>query len=146
MLDAFNRELGTRQGRIEPSGVLAPSGTWVCCLGFDGVRTEELAPGDFMQVEQEATLTAGTKLVRATCIVKPPASIPDGYKWVIQFLVDDVVLVEQRLRAGGLTRTRSFAANVSKLAGGNHIFTFRLRFLTDDDQQYIALASFECGP
>jgi hypothetical protein len=145
-LDAFNRELGTRQGRIKPAGVIAPSGDWVCVLGFDGFRTEELAPGDFVQIEQEATFTAGTKLLRVTCIVAPPATIPTGYKWILQLLVDDVVYAEHRLVAGGRTRTRSLAANVSKLAGGNHFATVRLWFVTDDTQVYSANASAECGP
>lgn len=147
LLNAFTREVGTRQGRIAPTGVTPVQSTHVFCLGIDGTDAYDvMTPGDFVQVEQEATFTPGTKLFRVTAQVRPPAVIPNGYKWVFQILVDDVVLVEHRLVAGDVTRTRAFALNVSKLAAGDHIVTMRLRFLTDDNTSYIVMASSECGP
>ncbi len=145
--DAFTRELGLRQGRIQPAGVAPLAGSHVFCLGWDGEgHYEELAPGDFVQIEQEATFTPGTKVFRATAIVRPPSYIPPGHKWVLRLLVDDVVLVEHRLIEGGRTRQLVLSANVSKVAPGNHFVTLRLQFLTDDDVQYIVAADFECGP
>lgn len=147
MADAFSRQLGTAQGRIAPAGTSPLAGSAVMCLGFDGAsRFEMLAPGDFVQVEQQATFTAGTKLFRIPVIVRAPASIPAGYKWCVRILLDDTLVVEHRIVAGDTTRRRDFAINVSKVAAGNHIITVRLVFLTDDDQQYVVASSFECGP
>lgn len=147
MLDAWSRDLGTNQGRIEPVGAVAPAGAMVLCLGFDTpLRFEELAPGDFVQVAQEAGFAAGARVLRITAIVRPPAVIPAGYKWVLSLRIDDDEHASYRLVAGGPTRQKNFAANISKLASGSHVVTLRLQFLTDDAALYVALADFELGP
>lgn len=146
VLDAWTRELATKQGRITPA-LGAVAGTKAFCLGFDTPgHAAVLAPGDFAQIEQEATFTPGTRIFRMSARVRPPTLIPTGYKWVLSLLVDDVEMTSIRLDAGGPTRTRTLDANVSKLAAGNHFVTIRLRLLTDDNTQYIVLASIECGP
>lgn len=127
-LDAFTRELGTQQGRIAPTGATA-EGDYVFCLGFDTPEhTEQLAEGNYVQVSQSVTFTAGTKLLRASCTLRPPATAPTGLDWYFIVFIDGVEYVRQKLEAGSRTRTRSFACNISKLAGGAHTLAFRLLF------------------
>ncbi len=147
LLNAFTRELGTRQGRIAPVDASPTAGLFVFCLGVDRVGlAQDLLPGDFTQIEQEATFASGARLFRVRANLRHPASIVSGYKWVFQVLLDDVVMNEYRLPADGRTRRRDFAINVSKVAPGLHVVTLRLRFTTDDNVQYIGFASTECGP
>ncbi len=126
-LNAWTRELGTRQGRIAPLGVTPPAGAEAFCLGFDlPNHFDQLVDGDYAQVEQVATFTPGTKIFRARAIMRPPRVVPDGVRWVLSMLVDGVELTAIELRPGGPTRARLLSANVSKLSGGAHTVTLRL--------------------
>lgn len=142
MSDVWTREFGSKQGRIAPSGASPLAGTQVFCLGFDrSKRFDEIQPGDFAEVSQENTFTAGTKIFRAPVEVRPPAATPTGTKWVVQLLIDEKVYAEHVLVAGGVTRKRVLSANVSKLAGGNHVVTLRLQFLNTNTDQFIVMAN-----
>ena len=148
MLTAFNRALGTKQGRIKPAHAIPFSGEYVFCLGHDDPgHTDDIAPGDFALVEQHATFEAGTKLLRLKASVRPPKEVPPGHKWVLELLVNDKLAVAADLVPGMRQRRRSFALNVSKLDHAKkHFVTARLRFVAIGQAQFISLASFEIGP
>lgn len=146
VLDAWNRDLGGSQGRIVPATVDPIAGSYVFCLGFDEpLREEDLAPGDFAQLEQANDITPGAKLLRVTSIIRPPSTVPAGQFWAVQLLLNDVVKVQYELIPGGRTRTRQFAINVSKLSHIVYNLTMRLVLLTNDSTQYITSASYDMG-
>lgn len=122
-LNAFTRELGTRQGRIAPVGASPVAGNYVFCLGLDGKRTEILQPGDFVQVAQQSTFEPGTKVIHIHATIVPPHAMPSGYRWRVSLLVDDVVIAGQIIDR---PRTRRFSANVSKMSSGEHVVAVRL--------------------
>lgn len=127
-LDAFNREAGTRQGRIAPVGAAPLDGVEVFCLGFDGAQhTEQLNVGDYTSVSQTSLFDAGTKLFRISAVVRPPASVPTGLKWVLSLQVDAVVVSSITLVPGTRTRTRTMTANVSKVSHGTHTVSLTLQ-------------------
>lgn len=147
MRTAWNRELGTKQGRIRPASVPSISGDYAFCLGFDDPGHFDLVtPGDFVLIEQRAVFTPGTKLLRIRANVRPPKAVPIGHKWVLEVMLDDVVKSIHTLAPGGPTRARLFSVNVSKVAAGSHTVTVRLRLLRTDSHQYISQASFEVLP
>lgn len=148
MLTAFNRELGAKQGRIVPAAMNPITGEYVFCLGHDTPgHTETMQAGDFALVEQTNSFSVGAKVLRIKARVRPPATTPPGHVWLLDVMLDDVVKIRHRLRAGGPVRDRSFALNVSKLVpGSTHILTICLRLATEDLTQYVSMASFECGP
>lgn len=127
-LTPWNRELGTKQGRITPAAVAPQEGTKVFCLGWDlPGHNDELVFDDFAAIEQTATFDVSTRLLRITAIIRPPTVIPAGTKWVVDVLIDSVVVVSHLL-AVGPTRRRNFSVNVSKFAAGDHAVMLRLRF------------------
>lgn len=130
-LDAFNREAGVRQGRIVPAGASPLAGSDVFCLGYDGVlHAEELVAGDFTEIAQTASFTAGTKLFRVNVIVRPPTEVPAGLAWVLALTIDSTVVASLTLEPGGKTRTRTLTANVSKVAAGTHTVTISLQLVS----------------
>ena len=64
MLTAWTRELGTTQGRIEPTGFTPAEGSFVFVLGCDlPGMVQKLELGDFVEVKQTADF-GDSKLVR----------------------------------------------------------------------------------
>ena len=127
-LAAWNRELGTTQGRISPVGFAPPQGEFVFVLGRDlpGLR-QKLDVGDFVEVRQTADF-GDAKLVRFRSRMRPPESIPAGLAWKASLRVDGAERASALL-APGRTRDRvDLAANVSKLTG-DHELAFRLELV-----------------
>lgn len=124
-LTAWNRELGTTQGRIAPSAFTPPEGVFAFVLGRDlpGL-TQKLNVGDYVEVKQTADF-GDTKVVRFRARMRPPESVPPGVAWRASLRVDGSDRASTLL-VPGRTRDRvDLAANVSKLSG-NHELAFRL--------------------
>lgn len=136
MSTAWSRELGTNQGRITPSEVSPPAGTFVFCLGFDEPgRFEALRPGDYAEVEQTATFAVGAKLFRVTAVVRPPtAAVPENTRWAFQLIIDEKLYAQHILASGSVLRTRQLAANISKLPAGAHTVKLRLQLLSNTQE------------
>lgn len=115
-LSPFTRELGLSQGRVQPSGWVAPEGEYVVVLGSDlPGRRVRLADGDHVRVTQTSD-AGGAKLLRARLRTRPPTTAPpSGVSWVGRLTVDGVVVLELPI-----TQARDYAdvvANVSALGG-----------------------------
>ena len=124
-LTAWNRELGTTQGRIAPAAFTPPEGTFAFVLGPDlpGLA-QKLNVGDFVEAKQTADF-GGTSIVRFRARMRPPASLPAGVAWKASLRIDGGERASTLL-VPGRTRDRiDLAANVSKLSG-NHELAFRL--------------------
>jgi len=130
MSHAFNRALGTDQGRVVPKGAVAHSGSYAFVLGFGSPgRVEAIEPGDYVQVAQVASFAAGTKLLRVAATIRPPsAPVPAGL-WRLHLLIDGLARATHDLVPGAKMRTLELAANVSKLAAGNHTIALRLELV-----------------
>jgi hypothetical protein len=127
-LVAWNRELGTTQGRIVPQGYVPPSGTYAFVFGSDlpGLL-QRLEFGDYAEVKQTASF-GDTNLVRLRARMRPPSSVPAGVGWKASLRIDGVERASTLL-APGRTRDRiDLAANVSKLSG-DHELGFRLELV-----------------
>jgi hypothetical protein len=127
-LTAWNRELGTTQGRVEPQGFVPPQGEFAFVLGRDLPRlTQKLEVGDFVEVKQTADF-GDSKLVRFRARLRPPTSVPASVAWKASLRIDGGERASQLL-APGRTRDRvDLAANVSKLSG-DHELAFRLELV-----------------
>lgn len=124
-LTAWNRELGTTQGRIAPAAFTPPEGTFAFVLGRDlpGL-TQKLEIGDFVEVKQTADF-GEAQLVRFRARMRPPESVPAGLAWKASLRIDGSERASALL-VPGRTRDRvDLAANVSKLSG-DHEIAFRL--------------------
>lgn len=124
-LGAFNRELGSSQGRIVPTGWVAPEGSYAFVLGSDRPgNVVELAAGDGVKVTQTAD-SGGAALIRARLRSRAPAAPPPaGAVWIGEFRVNGIVVATIDMSA---TRTvADLAANVSSL-GGTYPLEFQLR-------------------
>ena len=124
-LTAWNRELGTRQGRAAPDGFVPPEGSFAFVLGHDlpGV-THKLNVGDFVEVKQTADF-GDAKLVRVRARMRSPASLPAGFGWRASLRIDGVERVAAFLEPGRTRDRIDLAANTSKLSG-DHELAFRL--------------------
>jgi hypothetical protein len=124
-LTAWNRELGTTQGRIAPAGFVPPEGTRAFVLGRDlpGL-TQTFEVGDFVEVKQTADF-GDAKLVRFRARMRPPASVPAGVGWRASLRIDGDERAAALLVPGRARDRVDLAANVSKLSG-NHELAFRL--------------------
>lgn len=124
-LTAWNRELGTTQGRIAPAAFTPPEGTFAFVLGRDlPALAQKLNVGDFVEVKQTADF-GDTAIVRFRARMRPPATVPAGVAWKASILIDGGERASTLL-VPGRTRDRiDLAANVSKLLG-NHELAFRL--------------------
>lgn len=130
-MDAFTRALGTKQGRIKPVGASPTQGDYVFCLGHDTPgHAEQINEGEFVEVFQNITFEAGTKLLRVSVNIRPPTAAPAGLKWRVSLRIDEVERAYQDLAPGGRTRMRAFSANVSKLGGGAHKVALRLQLVS----------------
>lgn len=124
-LTAWNRELGTTQGRLAPAGFVPPEGTRAFVLGRDlpGL-THKLEVGDFVEVKQIADF-GDAKLVRFRARMRPPSSVPAGVAWRASLRIDGDERASAMLTPGRTRDRADLAANVSKLSG-NHELAFRL--------------------
>ena len=124
-LTAWNRELGTTQGRVAPVGFAPPQGEFAFVLGRDlpGLR-QKLNVGDFAEVKQTADF-GDAKLVRLRARMRPPEALPAGLAWRASLRIDGVERVGVLLPPGKTRDRVDLAANVSKLTG-NHELAFRL--------------------
>jgi len=124
----FEADFGGGQGRIEPSAT-APAGSYVYQLGHETAGVlRQFADGDYHQILQNATLTAGTKVLRARATVRPPATMPDGCSWTLELLVDGDAAATIDITSGAARILGDLAADVVNLAVGAHDFAFRLTF------------------
>lgn len=132
-LNAWTREAGTQQARIEPTGWTAPEGTHVFVLGFDTPgHFELLNVGDYAEVSQTGTFTGGvgnTKLIRVKARLRPPSAMPSGLGWKFSLKLDGTERVSRVLTPARLRDCVDLAANVSKFAGGNHTVTLRVELV-----------------
>jgi len=127
-LTAWNRELGTTQGRVQPQGFVPPQGTFAFVLGRDlAGLMQKLEVGDHVEVKQTADF-GDANLVRLRARMRPAASVPAGVAWKASLRIDGAERAGQLL-VPGRTRDRvDIAANVSKLAG-DHELAFRLELV-----------------
>lgn len=127
-LVAWNRELGTTQGRIAPAVYVPPSGTYAFVLGSDlpGLL-QKLAVGDHVEVKQTASF-GDINLVRLRARMRPPSSIPAGVAWKASLRIDGLEQASTLLEPGRTRDRIDLAANVSKLVG-DHELGFRLELV-----------------
>ena len=120
-LDAFRSRLGVGQGRIEPQVVVSPSGDHVFVLGDDEPgRFFELDAGDHAEVLQDTDLTT-VDLVRVWLRLRVPESLPAGFAWEADIMVDGVKMAGATCPTGRERVLTDLAANVSKLTGVHQI-------------------------
>lgn len=124
-LTAWNRDLGTTQGRIAPAAFTPPEGTFAFVLGRDlpGLA-QKLEVGDFVEVKQTADF-GDAKVVRFRARMRPPANAPAGAGWKASIRIDGAEYASALLLPGRIRDRGDLAANVSKLSG-NHELAFRL--------------------
>lgn len=124
-LTAWNRELGTTQGRIAPATFTPPEGEFAFVLGcdFPGLA-QKLNVGDFVEVKQTADF-GDAKLVRFRARMRPPESVPEGVAWKASLRIDGAERASTLLLPGRTRNRVDLAANVSKLSG-DHELAFRL--------------------
>jgi hypothetical protein len=127
-LTAWDRELGTTQGRIAPAGFTPPEGAYAWVLGHDlpGL-TQKLEVGDYVEVKQSADF-GDAKLVRVRARLRPPSSVHSGLAWKSSLRIDGVERASALLVPGRTRDMLDLAANVSKLTG-NHELAFRLELV-----------------
>jgi hypothetical protein len=130
-LTAWNRELGTTQGRVVPQQYAPPEGSFTFVLGRDlpGL-TQKLAIGDRVEVKQSASF-GDAKLLRLRARMRPPSSIPPaGVAWKASLRIDGVERVSALLKPGRIRDRLDLATNVSKLVG-DHELAFRLELVAE---------------
>lgn len=116
-LTAFDRRLGTGQGRIEPAGATPASGEFAFVLGDDEAgHLFDLAPSDRAEVVQDVDLT-GVDLVRAQLRLRVPAGLLEDLAWEASIVVGGVKRATAQARPGHDRKLTDLAANVSKLSG-----------------------------
>ena len=127
-LVAWNRELGTTQGRIVPQGYAPPSGSYAFVLGSDlpGLL-QQLAVGDHAEVKQTASF-GDINLVRLRARMRPSTSVPAGVAWKASLRIDGTERTSTLLEPGRTRDRIDLAANVSKLVG-DHELGFRLELV-----------------
>jgi len=127
-LTAWNRELGTTQGRVVPQGFAPPEGTFAFVLGRDlpGLA-QKLAVGDRVEVKQTASF-GDTKLLRLRARMRPPVVAPVGVAWKASLRIDGVERASALLTPERTRDRLDLAANVSKLVG-DHELAFRLELV-----------------
>jgi hypothetical protein len=122
-LDALTSRLGDGQGRV-----VASDGSVTFVLGdVEPGWMRELAVGDHVDVTQPLDVT-GVALVRASLVLRVPASLPRNLAWEVSILVDGDKRATLRAGAGRTRRTTDLAANVSKLVGV-HVVGVRLELV-----------------
>lgn len=131
MSTSWTRDFGLTQGRIAPTEITAPEGSYVFCLGASDHRVEDLYANDFIKVEQDADFNA-TGAMRCKIRVRAPSVMPTGLKWEWAVAVDgDEAIVRE------ITRDRDYNDVVLPLAdwvlnnGGSGAISFTLRLVDD---------------
>ena len=130
MATPFTFALGTRQGRIQPTGFAPADGDFAFVLGSDQPgEIFALELGDSVEVLQMVDVTAAN-FVRVVLHMRNAAQIPAGRNWEVSVVVDGTKQARMVMQRGR-TRTRTdLAANVSKLTG-IHTIGFRLELIAE---------------
>jgi hypothetical protein len=128
-LTDFNRELGSKQGRVTPTlpGYTTPDGTYVFCLGYlDSGFLASMNTGDYVETYQEGSFV-GVNLLRFKVLLKGPlTSVPVGRSWQFSIRIDDVPYHTLTVSTGTSRHRTDLAVNVSKLSVATHKLAFRL--------------------
>lgn len=139
-MDAFTREFGTEQGRIQPADFTPPEGQYVFCLGAD--REGLLAtfePGDYVEVAQTADFGDGayrTRVVSVSALLRCPLvpTLSPQPWWEFQVRVDGTARAKRKLNPRrGKTHERTLtnvAVSVADLTVGTRTLAFRLALVT----------------
>lgn len=99
-LVAWNRELGTAQGRIKPQVAAPIDGDFVFCLGAERANVREtLQAADYVQVSQTGTFAQRIVRFRMRTIYRAP---PAGFSWRVTVLVDGSAALTFDLTASAL--------------------------------------------
>lgn len=99
-LVAWNRELGTAQGRIKPKVAAPIDGDYVFCLGSERENVREtLKAGDYVQVLQSGSFAQRIVRFRMRTIYRAP---PTGFSWQVTVLVGGSALLTFALDASAL--------------------------------------------
>lgn len=125
-MDFFTRELGTAQGRIQPTQVPADHGDYAVCLGSDLPRRFATLKGsDAITLLQSNTSSA--RFLRPKLHLRPAASgVPAGCAWYVEFNVEGAAVFEAILdRPRDLS---DVAAVLLQYAPNPMAVEFRLRF------------------
>lgn len=127
MVNAFTRELGLQQGRLQPVGVTPADGDWALVLGTERAGDVwALNVGDYLEWTQTAQFAASTTLFRITAArFRGPAAPTVGAAWRFLLLVDGVERARHDIEAGRTVDKVTLAANVTALAG-TYPITLRL--------------------
>ena len=128
MSTAFTRLLGTTQGRIKPANASAVQGDYVAVLGSDVpgvVATFNLNDG--VLLAQTADLT-GIDFIRINATVRPPASMPAGVKWQLQWGLGGAINGQRDIPPGRTTTIRD-AVISTHLYTGNQAIRIRLKLV-----------------
>lgn len=115
-LTPFEALEGLSQGRLE-----AEAGGASFFLGqSEEDHFADLAAGDFVEVYQDADLTAAD-LVRFDCSFRVPRSLPEGFAWRLALLLDGATKASVEGWPGYDRKTADLAINASKLSGVHRV-------------------------
>ena len=129
MANAWTREPGITQGRIEPTGFVPPEGDFVFVLGRDVPgRLENLEVGDFVEIKQSADFGADVNFVRFRGRIRGAVTMPSGRSWKVSVLVNGVEQTARIIEPGRTKELIDMCVNVSKLTGDNEL-KFRLELI-----------------
>lgn len=101
---AFNRELGTQQGRLRPSGFTPPDGNWCFVLGADrDGMTGRFVDGDKASLQQTGPLNTGDVMnVRLRLRYSLNGAMLASWYWRLQVIVTsggtDYVMAERSIQ------------------------------------------------
>lgn len=129
--NVFNRRLGVRHGRLQPVNHSPSNGAWTMVLGSDAESVVvNVKPNDAVTATQ-TVVTAGEDLFRLLGAIRVPASMPAGYSWAVETLVDAVVVRSLLIPSGVYEPGRfvldDWGGNISQVAPGSHALGVRLR-------------------
>jgi hypothetical protein len=131
-LNAFNRDIGSKQGRLQPIGWLAPEGDYAFVLGYDAIgHAEQLLLGDYCEINQTADVGGDTCLMRASLRLRGPALFLAGASWRFSMRINDVEVAFVIIPVGRTLNKVDLAANVAKLAGTTVKVGFRLELANE---------------
>jgi hypothetical protein len=121
---AFDREVGSTQGRIAPVN-FTQTDAYAFVLGRDiAGQMSELAAGDYVEVSQSADFDT-VVIVSVTVRLRAGEAVPAGVRWKFSIRIDGAERASQLLQPN-VTRDATFAANVEQLGAGDHELAFRL--------------------
>ena len=121
---------GRQQGRLVPTEVSVPDGSYSFVLGAEGAIAEhltELEVGDYAEVSQTGDFDTET-FIDVPVKVRGPETLASGTSgWKIVLLINAVERASRTFVAGEVVDT-VLSANVSALAGANTV-TLRLELV-----------------